>query len=86
LEAAHAQEAVKDQPARRRSGRNVRSGRNSRGPGAKAGPAIRIARFKQARKEFIQVARIANLDSQAKAHAGELCEEMKQAFTSANAP
>jgi hypothetical protein len=80
LEAAHAQEAVKDQPARRRSGRN------SRGPGAKAGPAIRIARFKQARKEFIQVARIANLDSQAKAHAGELCEEMKQAFTSANAP
>ncbi len=38
-----------------------------------------VARFKQAQKEFIQVAGTADFDPKAKARAGELREEMKRA-------
>jgi hypothetical protein len=38
-----------------------------------------VARFKQAQKEFIQVAGMADFDPKAKARAGELRDEMKRA-------
>lgn len=44
-----------------------------------AGEGDPIARFKQAQKEFIQVAGRADFDPRAKARSAELREEMKQA-------
>ena len=44
-----------------------------------AGQGDPVARFKQAQKEFIQVAGVADFDPKAKTRAGELREEMKQA-------
>jgi Ti-type conjugative transfer relaxase TraA len=46
---------------------------------AEAGQGDPVARFKQAQKEFIQVAGMADFDPKAKARAQELREEMKQA-------
>ena len=57
MEAARAQGAEKERPARQQGGRNVRSGYRRQGRERKleAGQGESIARFKQAQKEFIQV-------------------------------
>jgi hypothetical protein len=44
-----------------------------------AGQGDPVARFKQAQKEFIQVAGLADFDPQAKARSAELRDEMKRA-------
>ena len=82
IEAARAQEAEKEQPARRQE-RAQRPEREQKEQGqerkAEAGQGDPVARFKQAQKEFIQVAGVADFDPKAKARAGELREEMKRA-------
>jgi hypothetical protein len=83
MEAARAQEAEKEQPARRqeRTQRPEREQKKEQGrerkPEAEQGDPV--ARFKQAQKEFIQVAGVADFDPKAKARSAELREEMKQA-------
>jgi hypothetical protein len=44
-----------------------------------AGQGYPVGRFKQAQKEFMQVAGVADFDSKAKTRAGELPEKMKRA-------
>jgi hypothetical protein len=51
----------------------------TQGGSSEAGQGDPVARFKQAQKEFIQVAGVADFDPKAKARAGELREEMKRA-------
>jgi hypothetical protein len=77
LDAARAQGADKEQAARR----NVRSRNRKRSQKRKpeAGQGDAVARFKQAQKEFIQVAGVADFDPKAKTRAGELREKMKRA-------
>ena len=82
MEAARAQEAEKEQPAPRQE-RTHRPEREQKEQGQErkpeAGQGDPVARFKQAQKEFIQVAGVADFDPKAKARAGELREEMKRA-------
>ena len=82
MEAARAQEAEKEQPARRQE-RTQRPERGQKEQGREqkpeAGQGDPVARFKQAQKEFIQVAGVADFDPKAKARAGELRDEMKRA-------
>ena len=82
MEAARAQGAEKEQPVRqqertRRPERDAKKSGQERKP--EAGQGDPVARFKQAQKEFIQVAGLADFDPKAKARAGELREEMKRA-------
>src|SRR5712692_2455471 len=69
MEAARAQGTEQERPAQR--------SQQERTP--EAGQGDPIARFKQAQKEFIQVAGVADFDPKAKARSAELREEMKQA-------
>jgi hypothetical protein len=82
MEAARAQGAEKEQPARQQE-RTQRPDREQKGQGQErkpeAGQGDPVAHFKQAQKEFIQVAGIADFDPKAKTRAGELREEMKRA-------
>ena len=82
MEAARAQGAEKEQPARRQE-RTQPPEREQKEQGQErkpeAGQGDPVARFKQAQKEFIQVAGIADFDPKAKARAGELRDEMKRA-------
>ena len=82
MEAARAQGAEKEQTARRQE-RTQRPEREQKEQGQErkleAGQGDPIARFKQAQKEFIQVAGIADFDPKAKTRAGELRDEMKRA-------
>jgi len=61
-----------------RSGRNQRQKDRGQERKPEAGQGDPVARFKQAQKEFIQVAGVADFDPKAKAHAGELREEIKR--------
>jgi Ti-type conjugative transfer relaxase TraA len=82
MEAARAQGAEKEQPVRRQE-RTQRPEREQKEQGQEqkpeAGQGDPVARFKQAQKEFIQVAGVADFDPKAKVRAGELREEMKRA-------
>ena len=83
METARAQGAEKEPPVQRQE-RTRRPEREQKDQGqerkrAEAGQGDAIARFKQAQKEFIQVAGIADFDPKAKARAGELRDEMKRA-------
>jgi hypothetical protein len=82
MEAARAQGAEKEQPARQQE-RTQRPDREQKEQGQErkpeAGQGDPVAHFKQAQKEFIQVAGIADFDPKAKTRAGELREEMKRA-------
>ena len=49
------------------------------GPRAEVGRGDPVARFKQAEKDLIQVAGLADFDPQAKARSAELRDEMKRA-------
>jgi Ti-type conjugative transfer relaxase TraA len=83
MEAARAQRAEQERPAQRspqepkRPEREVKESGQERKP--EAGQGDPVARFKQAQKEFIQVAGLADFDPKAKARAAELRGEMKQA-------
>jgi Viral (Superfamily 1) RNA helicase len=81
LETARAQRAEKEQAQPQQQERTRRPERETKGtrPGVEAGQGDPVARFKQAQKEFIQVAGLADFDPKAKARAGELREEMKRA-------
>jgi hypothetical protein len=73
METARAQGAEKEPPARRQE-RTQRPEREQKEQERKpeAGRGDPIARFKQAQKEFIQVAGVADFDPKAKARAGEM--------------
>ena len=62
-----------------RSGRNQRQKDRGQERKPEAGQGDPVARFKQAQKEFIQVAGVADFDPKAKTRAGELREKMKRA-------
>jgi hypothetical protein len=68
------------------AGATSRAGGNSTRPETKAWPGDPNRALQAGEKEFIQVARIADLDPKAKARAGGLREEMKQVFGSPTAP
>ena len=80
--AARAQGAENERPVRQQE-RDQRPEREQKdqaqGRKPEAGQGDPVARFKQAQKEFIQVAGIADFDPKAKARAGELREEMTRA-------
>ncbi|HTT76560.1 MAG TPA: Ti-type conjugative transfer relaxase TraA [Candidatus Binataceae bacterium] len=82
LEAAHAQRAEEKQSALRQQAQQ-RPEREAKTQGQEKAEAGQggdpVARFKQAQKEFIQVAGLADFDPQAKARSAELRAEMKQA-------
>jgi RNA helicase len=84
LDTARAQGGEQDRPAQRpqqeRTQRPERETKEqSRESKPEAGEGDPVARFKQAQKEFIQVAGLADFDPKAKARSAELREEMKQA-------
>ncbi len=84
MEAARAQGTEQERPAQRsQQERTQRPEREAKERGQErkpeAGQGDPIARFKQAQKEFIQVAGVADFDPKAKARSAELREEMKQA-------
>lgn len=81
MEAARARAAEEERPMQRQRERARRPEAKAQGQErkAEAGQGDPVARFKQAQKEFIQVAGMADLDPKAKARAGELREEMKRA-------
>jgi hypothetical protein len=84
LDTARAQRAEQERPAQRSQQEQKRQPeREQKEQGSErkpeAGQGDPIARFKQAQKEFIQVAGMADFDPRAKARAGELREEMKRA-------
>jgi Ti-type conjugative transfer relaxase TraA len=81
LEAARAQKTEPEQPMRqqeqrRRPEREAKESGQEQKP--EAGQGDPVARFRQAQKEFIQVAGLADFDPRAKARSAELREEMKQ--------
>ena len=82
MEAARAQKAEQEQPMRQQEQR-LRPEREAKQSGQErkpeAGQGDPVARFKQAQKEFIQVAGLADFDPQAKARSAELRDEMKRA-------
>jgi Ti-type conjugative transfer relaxase TraA len=83
MEAARAQRAEQERPAPRpqqeRASQPERKEKTQGHEKAEAGQgADPVARFRQAQKEFIQVAGLADFDPQAKARGAELREEMKR--------
>ena len=76
MEAPRAQKAEHERPAQRPERERKESGREQK---PEAGQGDPIARFKQAQKEFIQVAGLADFDPQAKARSAELRDDMKRA-------
>ena len=82
MEAARAQGAEKELPAPQQE-RAQRPEREQKEQGREqkpeAGQGDPVARFKQAQKEFIQVAGVADFDPKAKMRADELREQMKRA-------
>jgi Ti-type conjugative transfer relaxase TraA len=82
LEAARAQKAEQERPAQQPRQEPKQPEREAKTQGqekAEAGQGDPVARFKQAQKEFIQVAGLADFDPRAKARAAELRDEMKRA-------
>jgi hypothetical protein len=84
LDTARAQGAERERPAPRQpQERTERPERKQQEQGREREPETGqgdpVARFKQAQKEFIQVAGLADFDPKAKARAGVLREEMKRA-------
>jgi hypothetical protein len=83
MEAARAQRAEQERPAPRpqqeRASQPERKEKTQGHEKAEAGQGDSVARFKQAQKEFIQVAGLADFDPKAKARGAELRDEMKQA-------
>jgi Ti-type conjugative transfer relaxase TraA len=84
METARAQKAEQERTAQRpqqdhtrRPEREAKESGRERKPEAEQGDPV--ARFKQAQKEFIQVAGLADFDSRVKARSAELREEMKRA-------
>ena len=83
MEAARAQRAEQERPAQqprqepKQPEREAKAQAQERKP--EAGQGDPVARFKQAQKEFIQVAGLADFDPQAKARSAELRDEMKRA-------
>jgi Ti-type conjugative transfer relaxase TraA len=84
MEAARAQRAEHERPAQgpqqewtQRPEWEAKEAGKERKP--EAGQGDPVARFKQAQKEFIQVAGLADFDPKAKARSAELRQEMKQA-------
>jgi Ti-type conjugative transfer relaxase TraA len=84
MEATRTQRAEQERPAqreqqeqKRRPEREQKESGRERKP--EAGEGDPIARFKQAQKEFIQVAGMADFDPKAKTRSAELRTEMKQA-------
>src|SRR5712692_7855982 len=83
MEASRAQEAEEEQSMQRQREQTRRPKQETKAQGqerqAEAAQGDPVARFKQAQKEFIQVAGTADLDPKAKARTAELREEMKRA-------
>jgi len=83
LDAARAQGTEKEPTVQRQQEQKRQPEREGErtwpGAGTGAGQGDPVARFKQAQKEFIQVAGMADFDPKAKARSAELREEMKQA-------
>ncbi|MBI3759774.1 MAG: Ti-type conjugative transfer relaxase TraA [Deltaproteobacteria bacterium] len=83
MEAARDQRTEQRPSVQRQQERTQRPERETKEPGRErkpeAGQGDPVARFKQAQKEFIQVAGLADFDPKAKVHSAELREEMKQA-------
>jgi len=81
LEAARAQRTEQERPAPKEQPqkREAQAPGHARAEAAEAGQGDPVARFKQAQKEFIQVAGLADFDPKAKARAAALREEMKRA-------
>jgi hypothetical protein len=83
MEAARAQRAEQERPAQRSQQEAKGPEREAKESGQErkpeAGQGDPVVRFKQAQKEFIQVAGLADFDPQAKARSAELREEMKRA-------
>ncbi len=83
LDSVRAQGAERERPAQRQQQerprqpeRETKEGRERK---SEAGQGDPVARFKQAQKDFIQVAGVADFDPKAKARSAELREEMKRA-------
>ncbi|MGH7779271.1 MAG: Ti-type conjugative transfer relaxase TraA [Candidatus Binataceae bacterium] len=83
MEAARARQAEEERPMQWQREQTRRPKQETRAQGqerqAEAAQDDPVARFKQAQKEFIQVAGTADFDPKAKARAAELREEMKRA-------
>jgi Ti-type conjugative transfer relaxase TraA len=83
MEAARAQKVEQERPTQRAQSEPKQPEREAKGQGQEskpeAGQGDPVARFKQAQKEFIQVAGLADFDPQAKARSAELRDEMKRA-------
>ena len=82
MEAARAQQAEQERPAPRQQQEPKQPEREAKESGRERKPEAGgdpVARFKQAQKEFIQVAGLADFDPQAKARSAELRDEMKRA-------
>ena len=81
MEASRAQEAEGARPTRQQERRRPEREAKAQSPEreAEAEQGDPISRFKQAQKEFIQVAGLADFDPKAKARSAELREEMKRA-------
>jgi Ti-type conjugative transfer relaxase TraA len=81
LDTARAQGTEKEPPVQRQQEQRPEREAKERGQAREpeAGQGDPVARFKQAQKEFIQVAGMADFDPKAKARAGELRDEMKRA-------
>jgi len=80
MEASRAQEAEGARPTRQQERRRPEREAKAQSPEreAEAEQGDPISRFKQAQKEFIQVAGLADFDPKAKARSAELREEMKR--------
>jgi hypothetical protein len=83
LDTARAQNAEREPPVQPQQEQKRRPGREQKEQGEErkpeAGQGDPVARFKQAQKEFIQVAGMADFDPTAKARSAELREQMKRA-------
>jgi Ti-type conjugative transfer relaxase TraA len=83
METARAQKAEQERSAPQPQHEPKRPEREAKAQGqerkTEAGQGDPVARFKQAQKEFIQVAGLADFDPQAKARSAELRDEMKRA-------
>src|SRR6266851_574649 len=83
LDAARAQGTEKEPTVQRQQEQKRQPEREAKERGqareAEAGQGDSVARFKQAQKEFIQVAGLADFDPRAKIRSAELRDEMKRA-------
>ena len=86
MEAASSQHAAQARPAQQPQQERTQSGRDRNRKGIRvsseqsvARQGDPVARFKQAQKEFIQIAGLADFDPNAKNRSAELREEMRQA-------